>query len=70
MDGLERGQRLLAVGQFLGGRRLVRHEGADLLGVPGHQGQRVDGAAAGGEDVHRPGVQRQDQPVLSVTLSM
>jgi len=31
--------------------------------VLGDQGQRVDGAAAAGEDVHRSGAQRGDQPV-------
>jgi hypothetical protein len=46
----------------------VRHQDADLLRVPGHQGQRVDGAAAAGEDVCRPGAQRIDQPVQIVGL--
>src|SRR6266568_2814722 len=62
-DVRARGQRFLAVRQLLGGGRLVRHQRPDLLRVPGHQGQRVDGPAAAGEDVHRPGVQRADQPV-------
>ena len=46
----------------------MRHEGADLLGVLGGQGERVDRAAAGGEDVGRPGAQRIDQPVQIVGL--
>ena len=44
----------------------MRDERPDLLGVLGHQGQRVDGAAAAGEDVRRSGVQRGDQPVQVV----
>ena len=68
MDGLARGQRRLAVGQLLGGGRLVRHQGADLLRVPGHQGKPVDGAAAATEDVHRPGGHDIDQPVQVVGL--
>src|SRR6185312_17541790 len=66
IDAHARGQRLLTVRQFLGGWRLVRYQDADLLGVLGHQGERVDGAAAAGEDVHRTGVQRIDQPVQIV----
>jgi len=46
----------------------VRHEDADLLRVLRHQGKRVNGTAAGGEDVYRSGVQRQDQPVQVVRV--
>jgi hypothetical protein len=41
----------------------VRHESADILGVPGDQGQGLDGTTAAGEQVDRPRVQRGDQPV-------
>ncbi len=68
MDALARRHHRLAVRQHLGGRRLVRHQGMDLLRVPGHQGKPVDGAAAAAEDVYRPRVQRQDQPVQIVGL--
>ena len=61
-----RGQHLVVIRQFGEGGRLVRYQRADLLRVLGHQGQRVDGAAAAGEDVHRSGVQRGDQPVQVV----
>ena len=47
-------QRVLAVGQERGERRLVRHERPHVLGVPGHERQRVDRAAAAGEQVDRP----------------
>jgi hypothetical protein len=67
-DARARGQYRLVVRHFGGGGRLVRHERADLLGVLGHQGQRVDRAAAAGEDVHRAGVQRGDQPVQVVRV--
>jgi len=46
----------------------VRHQGPDLLRVPGHQGQRVDRAAAAGEDVHRPGIERGDDPVQVISV--
>jgi hypothetical protein len=36
--------------------------------VFGHQGERVDGAAAAGEDVHKPRAQRINQPVQVVGL--
>ena len=45
-----------------GRRAALRHQGADQPGMAGHQGQRVDRAAAAAEDVGRPGVQRLDQP--------
>jgi len=66
VDIPRRGQRRVAVGQHLRGRRLVRHQRPDLLSVPRHQRQHVDGATAAGEDVHRPGVERRDQPVQVV----
>ena len=65
-DVRARRQRRLAVGQHLGGRRLVRDERPDLLRVLGHQGQRVDRAAAAGEEVDRAGAERRDQPVQVV----
>jgi hypothetical protein len=36
--------------------------------VRGHQSERVDGTAAAGEDVHRPGAQRIDEPAQIVGL--
>ena len=68
-DAGARGQHRLTVGQLLGGGRLVRHQGADQPGMPGHQGQRVDRAAAAAEDIGRPGVQRLDQPRRSSACS-
>ena len=67
-DVRARRQHRLAVRQFLRGRRLVRHQRMDLFGVLSHQGQAVDRAAAAGEDVHRAGVQRRDQPVQIVRV--
>ena len=46
-----RRHRRVAVGQHRGGGRLVSHEQANLLGMPGHQCQRVHRAAAAGEQV-------------------
>ena len=60
------GQHRLAVGQFLSRWRLVRHQHADLLRVPGHQGQCVDRAAAAGEDVGGRGAEGGNQPVQIV----
>ena len=45
---------VLGIGQQRGQRRLVGHQRADVLRMRGHQGQRVDGAAAAGEQVYRP----------------
>jgi len=61
-----RGQHGLTVGQLSRGGRFVRHQRADQPGMPGHQGQRVDRAAAAAEDVGRPGVHRPDQPAQVV----
>ena len=61
-------ERFLAIRDLPGGRRLVRDEDPDLLRMPGHQGQGVHRTAAGGEQVHRPGVQLRDQPVQVVRV--
>jgi hypothetical protein len=44
----------------------VRDERPYLLGVIGHEGQRVHGAAAAGEEVDRPGIDRGDEPMQVV----
>ena len=56
-------QRILAIGQHLGERRLVRDEGPDILGMAGDQGQRVDGATAAGEEVDGSAADRLDHAV-------
>lgn len=68
MDGHACGQHRAAVGQFLGGRRLVRDECPDLPRVLGHQGECVHGAAAAGEDVDGCGVERGDRSVKIVRV--
>jgi hypothetical protein len=60
-DARIRGQHGLTIGQLLGGGRLVRQQGVDQPGMPSHQGQRVDRAAAAAEHVGWPGVQHLDQ---------
>jgi hypothetical protein len=64
-------QRGPAVRQFYKGGRLVRHERAHLFRVRRREGERVDRAAAGGEDIDRPGrkrAQRGDQPVQVISV--
>jgi hypothetical protein len=62
------GERLFAVRQRRRGGRFVRHEGAHLLRMPGHQRERVDRSAAAGEDVRRLSAERGDQPVQVVRV--
>jgi hypothetical protein len=57
------GERRFAIGDHLGGRRLVRDEGLDLLRMPRDEGQGVHRAAAAREEVHGSCVQRRNQPV-------
>ena len=68
MDVDARGQGRLAIRQHVRRRRLVRDERSDLLWMRGHQGQRVHGAAAAGEEIHRTGVELRDQPVEVVRV--
>jgi hypothetical protein len=44
----------------------VRDERPHLLRVLGHQSQRVHRAAAAGEDVDRPSIDRGDEPMQVV----
>ena len=46
-----------------GRRRLVGHQAAHVVGVGRHQRERVDGAAAAREQVHRARAERRDHPV-------
>ena len=58
-----RRHRALAVGQDRGERRLVRDERPHVLRVLRHEGERVDGAAAAGEEVDRAAAELGDDPV-------
>ena len=62
------GQRRPAVRQHLGGRRLVRYERPDLIGMAGHEGEGVHGSAAAGKQINRSRAQRGDQPVEIVRV--
>ena len=66
VDRLGDRQRALAIGQDRGERRLVRDERPDVLGVLRHEGERVDRAAAAGEQVDRARVERGDDPMQVV----
>ena len=59
-------QYLLTIRQHLAGRRLVCDERPYLFWMAGHQGERVHGATAGGEDIDRPSVERRDQSMQVV----
>ena len=53
----------LVVGDQRGQRRLVGDQGAHILGMRGHERERVDGAATAGEQVDRSQAQRLDDPM-------
>lgn len=63
-----RGKYLFAVWEHLGGRRLMSDEYPDILRMPRYQRKSVDGAAAAGEHVHRPGVQRRYHPAQVIRV--
>ena len=63
-----RGQCPLAIGEHRDEWRFVRDERPHLLRVLGHEGQRVHRAAAAGEQVHRPGIDRRDEPMQVVRV--
>jgi hypothetical protein len=63
-------QRVLPVGQDRGERRLVRDQRPHVPRVPGHQRERVDRAAAAGEQVDRPATDRLDEPVQVVGVDV
>ena len=63
MDVSGCGEGRFAIGDHLGGRRLVRDEGSDLVRMPGDEGKGVHRSAAAREEINRSGVQRRDQPV-------
>ena len=54
------GKRRVAIRQDAGGRRLVGDQEADVLGMAGDEGQRVDGAATAREEVDRSAAERFD----------
>jgi hypothetical protein len=62
--------RVLAVGQDGGERRLVGDEGPHVLGVLGHEGERVDRATAAGEQVDRTSTDRLDEPMQVVGVHL
>lgn len=64
------GEHQVAVGDELRQAGLVGDQGAHQTGVGRDERQGVDGAAAAGEQVDRPGVQRRDDPpdVVGVLL--
>ena len=64
---VEGGSHLLRVGQQVRGG-LVRDEHPHLLGMLGHQHESGDRTAAASEDVHRPHVERRDQPVHVISV--
>jgi hypothetical protein len=66
VDVPSRRERLFAVGQHRRGRRLVRDDRAHLLGVLRDEREAIVGAPARAEEVHRPDVERVDQPVQVV----
>jgi hypothetical protein len=63
-------QRVLAVGQDRGERRLVRDERPHVLRVLRHEAERVDRAAAAGEEVDRPSTDRLDEPMQVVRVNV
>ena len=63
-------QRVLAVGQDRGERRLVRDERPHVLWVLGHEGERVDRATAAGEEVDRLPTDRLDEPMQVVGVNV
>ena len=62
-------QRVLAIGQDRGERRLVRDERPHVLRMLRHEGERVDRAAAAGEQVDRPAAERLDDPMQVVGVA-
>ena len=66
VDGPGRGQRVLAVRQHRGQWRLVCDERAHVVRVRRHERQGVDGAAAAGEEVDRPGSDGLDESMQVV----
>ncbi len=65
-DGLADGQRALAIGHDRGQRRLVGDERAHVLRVGRDEGQRIDRAAAAGEQVDRRRAELGDEPMQVV----
>jgi hypothetical protein len=62
------GEHVLAVGQQRRRRRLVGDDPPHVARVRGDEGQRVDGASAGREDVDRPDAERVDDAVQVVRV--
>jgi len=63
-----RGQCPLAIGEHRDQWRFVRDERPYLLRVVRYEGQRVHRAAAAGEQVDRPGIDRRDEPMQVVRV--
>ena len=65
-DGTRGRQGRLSVGEELGERRLVGHQGPHVLGIAGDERQCVDRAAAAREQVDRPAFELLDDPMQVV----